>query len=523
MRHVRDILRLSINGKLSQNQISSALTLSKGVVQKTLTSFKKSTLVWPLSNELTDSDLEIALFGPISTKVRKDLALPDFEKLEKELTHPHVTIQMLFEEYRKTNEKGLSRTRFYSRFNAFLEAKNIHLRMFRKGGDQLFVDYAGTKLKITPDINVTREYNLFLAVFGSSGKAFAYLTPSQSAIDFSDAMTKAVHFFGMAPHSIVPDNLKAAVLRAHPFDPTLHPLLQKWAEHYDTVILPARVRKPKDKALVENAVRHLGGFIFGGVRNLPLCTIEAAQTQVLRLVNEFNDRPMQHYGKSRNERFDELDRPFAKPLPELPFKIFTIQQGLNVGPDYHLRFQKNFFSVPFGFARQTVDVHISDNIIEIYHLGIRLASHALPKEGEVGKTYTHPAHLPPHHLAIRYPNKDAQLMVATGLGVSVEAFLNHIYETAPHHELARRLGRHLLSLGKKVGAKRLDNTCRFALSLGIKHPRDIEAMLSVGLDLEESPKLNAQAIQHANLRGKDAFNLNPNNPEERENNDRANS
>ena len=516
MHHVREILRLSRDSGLSQNQISKALGLSKGVVQKTLSTFLKSSLPWPLTEGMTDAILATALYGTSPPKVRNDLILPDFERLEKELTHPHVTLQMLFEEYRRDNPNGLSRTRFYVRFAAYLEAKEIHLRMFRKGGDLLYVDFAGTKLKCRPLLDTTIELNLFLAVFGASGKAFACLTKTQSAPDFAMAMTEALHFFGFAPHGVVPDNLKAAVTRAHPFDPTLHPLLVKWAEHYDTVILPARVRKPKDKALVENAVRHLGGFIFGAIRHLPLCSVEDAQEEVRKLVLLFNDRPMQHYAKSRNDRFEELDRPFSKSLPETPFKLLSIEQGLRVGQDYHVRFQGNFFSVPYGFARQTVEAHASGSLLEFYREGVRIASHVLP-QGERGKAFTHPAHLPSHHLAVRFPDKEAHRKAATAIGASVEAFLKVIHEATYHQELARRHGRHLLSLGKKVGAMRLENACRFALTLGIKHPRDLEAMLTVGLDLEQNPKPSGPVTRHGNLRGPEAFQLNPVTPKPKEN------
>lgn len=516
MHHVREILRLSRESGLSQNQISKALGLSKGVVQKTLSTFLKSLLTWPLPEGMSDADVAAALYGTAPPKGRNDLVLPDFERLEKELTHPHVTLQMLFEEYRRDNPAGLSRTRFYVRFAAYLESKDIHLRMFRKGGDLLYVDYAGTKLKCHPLLDKTVELNLFLAVFGASGKAFACLTRTQSAADFAMAMTEALLFFGYAPHGVVPDNLKAAVTRAHPFDPTLHPLLIKWAEHYETVILPARVRKPKDKALVENAVRHLGGFIFGAIRHVPLCSVESAQEEVRKLVLLFNERPMQHYAKSRNVRFEELDRPFAKPLPESTFKLLSIEQGLRVGSDYHVRFQGNFFSVPYGFARQTVEAHASGSLLELYREGIRIASHVLP-HGETGKAFTHPAHLPTHHLAVRFPDKDAHLKAARVMGASVEAFLKVIHEATTHQELARRHGRHLLHLGKKVGATRLENACRFALTLGIKHPRDLEAMLTVGLDLEQAAPPNLPVTRHENLRGAQAFQLNPITPKPKEN------
>jgi transposase len=515
MRNIREILRLSRENSLSQNAISKAMGISKGAVQKTLSTFLKSGLPWPLPGSLTDAELEAALYGTAPVKIRKDLPLPDFEKLEKELTHPHVTLQMLFEEYHRDHPKGFSRSRFYARFSAYLEAKDIHLRMFRKGGDLLFVDYAGTKLKIHPAVGVTLELNLFLATFGASGKAFACVTATQSAADFAMALTKAAAFFGHVPHGIVPDNLKAAVTRAHPFDPTLHPLLQKWAEHYDTVILPARVRKPKDKALVENAVKHLGGFLFGTLRHVPLCSVDAAHEEVARLVPIFNARPMQHYAKSREERFEELDRPFAKPLPTEPFKLLRIEQALRVGADYHVRFQGNFFSVPHGFAKQTVDAHTTGSLVEFYQERVRVASHALP-QGEVGKTYTNPHHLPAGHLAIRFPDKEAHRQAASDMGPSVAGFLKAIHDTTHHQELARRHGRHLLHLGKKVGTTRLENACRFALTLGLNHPRDLEAMLTHGLDLEQSPT-SGPAVRHLNLRGPEAFQLKPNTLKPKEN------
>jgi hypothetical protein len=135
----------------------------------------------------------------------------------------------------------------------------------------------------------------------------------------------------------------------------------------------------------------------------------------------------------------------------------------------------------------------------------------------MGKAYTNPVHLPPHHAAIRFPDKDAHLKAAIAMGASVEAFLKVIHETTYHQELARRHGRHLLHLGKKVGAVRLENACRFALTLGIKHPRDLEAMLKVGLDLEQNPLPNTPVTRHQNLRGPEAFQLNPSTQKPKEN------
>jgi len=510
MRHIRDILRMEREGKLSQNQISSALGLSKGVVHKTIVRFNKSEIPWPIPDELTDELLWEAFYPGPKPKSPKQKELPDFHKLEVELAKPHVTIQMLFEEYQKENQNALSRTRFYSHFKEHLKRHDLQLRMVRKGGDKLFVDYAGTKLTIQPEFGVTQELQVFLAVFGSSGKAFGFLSKTQSASDFVSALNHAIQFYGCVPQCVVPDNLKAAVLRAHPFDPSLHPLLQKWAEHCDTTILPARVRKPKDKALVENAVRHLGGFIFGTLRNIPLVSIESAQAEVNRLVMQFNEKPMQHYGQSRSERFEALDRPFTKPLPEALFSMLTIEQGLRVGSDYHLRYKRNFYSVPFGFARQKVDVHSNGRLLEIYHEGHRIASHSLVETKEEGATITNPNHLPPHHLSIRFPDKDAHLKAATSVGPFTETFMKQIYEIASHQEMARRNGRHLLSLHKRFGQARLENACHFALNLELKHPRDLESMLHLGLDLEQTTKPSPVASKHGNLRGKNAFSLNPN-------------
>lgn len=435
--------------------------------------------------------------------------------LQKELTHPHVSFQMLYDEYRRDFPAGLSRTRFYVRFSEHLKAKDIHLRMFRKGGDLLYVDFAGSKLKIHPEPGVTLEFHLFLAVFGASGKAFACLTETQSAADFAHALVLALHFFGCVPNALVPDNLKAAVTRAHPFDPTLHPLLQKLAEHYDTTLLPARVRKPKDKALVENAVRHLGGFILGALRHTPLPTIEKAQEEIQRLTHVFNQKPMQHYAQSRSERFEELDRPFAKPLPQQAFRILSIEQGLRVGPDYHVRFRGNFFSVPFGFARQTVEAHVQGDVVEFYHERTRVASHVLPK-GELGKAVTNKNHLPPHHLAIRFPDTITLRQNAREVGPSMEVFLEQVLQIN-HEELARRQARHLLALCKKVGPSRLEEACRFALTLGIKHPKDLETMLNLGLDLNQESPPTSPPIRHDNLRGKEAFTLKPSTPKPKEN------
>ena len=275
---------------------------------------------------MTNTELEEALFPPSLFKSSEALKLPSIEYLEKELARSHMTLQRLYEEYQEQNPDGLSRSAFY-RYIARNRSKRVFMTMTHKGGDQVFSDYSGDGLEYTDrSTGEVVGVELFTCAWGASSYAYAEGTPSQRTPDFVNSHVRAFAYFGVAPHSVIPDNLKSGVKKSDRYDPEINPLFAKMAEHYGLAVLPARVRKPRDKAIVENAVLQVQRFILARLRNRQFFSLDEVNAAIAEELESLNNRPMKDYGgQSRRQRFEALDMPYAKPLPAERFKISRIK------------------------------------------------------------------------------------------------------------------------------------------------------------------------------------------------------
>jgi hypothetical protein len=187
---------------------------------------------------------------------------------------------------------------------------------------------------------------------------------------------RAFAYFGGVPAALVPDNLKSAVTRGHRYEPAIGPLYQKLAEHYGCAVLPARPRKPKDKALAENAVLNLQRYILGRLRDRTFFALHEINEAVWDLLDALNDKPMQGYGdQTRRERFALIDQPALRPLPPDPFCLTALAPDRLVARNYHVMHDQHHYSVPYALVGQRVDVHVSGGLVEIYHAGRHVARH----------------------------------------------------------------------------------------------------------------------------------------------------
>lgn len=514
---VREILRMAFHSHLSQNQIAAALRCSKGVVNQTLKRFKESGVTWPLPDSLVDTEIHLLLYPkekPYShPRYLLPSSIPNLEEVEESLAEPGGSIQRLFEEYITLQPQGLKRSQYFQIVRTHLKTKQIHLRMDRKPGEKLFIDFAGTALRIHPSPSVTQKLPLFICSLGASGKCFAVPLKDQSTQSVLDALTLCLAFYGGCPWILVPDNMKSMVIKASYTNPILNELASRFCEHHGITLLPARPYKPRDKALVENSVRHLGNLILWRLRKVPLDSLERAQELCHQVVLEFNAKIMPLYKKSRDERFLELDKPCLQPLPNVPFEILRIDRNLRAGADYHVRLAGNFYSIPYSFANMHVDVLSKKKVAEFYIEGNRIASHVL-REAHMGETVTSKNHLHPNHADFRFSGKEHRLEEAARIGPSTLAVAKKIFEHTPYLEVGLRRCRHLSVLAKSFGKDALEKICLLGLSAEIYLPEDLEAMLKLGLHLEKSQNadqssrgLKTASPPHENLRGKTEFTI----------------
>ncbi len=505
MRKVREILRLHYESGLSNRQIADALRISKTSVFNIVGRFKESGMVWPVPEDLSDTELEARIYRKESSK-KKTVILPDFEYIEEELARPHMTLELLWNEYTQDNPEGLSRSSFYRHYRKYRKSRSISMKVIHKGGDKVFVDYSGDGLRYyNRETSKWVETEFFVGSWGASSYSYAECSESQNGQDWVRSHIRALEYFRCAPNAFVPDNLKSGVTKASFYEPEINALYEKFAEHYSTAILPARVRKPKDKSVVESNILHLQRFIFGRLRNCTFFRLADLNQAVWEVLKLYNDRPMQQYKKSRKERFELLDKPYAKSLPSESFQFTQVKYDVRVAPNYHIEFDKHYYSVPHEIARECVDVYQINNILEIYHKGNHMCRH---KKGLPDYRYTtKEEHMPQNHKFVKGWSPAWFIAQANKTGPALAELVSRVMENRKHPEQGFRAALGLLGLSKKYKKERIEKAAGRALYFGNLTCKAMKAILEQGLEEHSvTEKQNPKAVLHENIRGQEYYN-----------------
>ena len=482
-----------------------SLRISKGSVFNTLQRFQKSTVSWPLPTDLTDSQLESLLYPP-KKETKKGNDLPSQEEISYELSRPHVTMQLLYEEYQKANPLGLKRSAFYRYCKEQLPLK-VTMKMHHKAGDKLFVDYSGDSLcyinRLTGEVHKTE---LFVCSWGASSYCYAEVTASQNQEDFALSHVRAFEYFGCTSKAVVPDNLKSAVTKARRYDPVINRLYGEMCEHYKLVVLPARVAKPQDKGVVESNVKHIQNSILGTLRDRQFFSLAEINRAVREELEQFNHRPMKSYGnQSRKERFEAIDKPVAQPLPKHPFEITKIKTA-TVAPNYHVQFEKHFYSVPYEMVTQKVELYLKGNIIEIYHNGTHLYRHR--KGSSNGGYTTIEAHMPSRHKFVKGWSPGWFIFKAGEISEDVATAVKTILENKYHPEQTYNSVLGVLRFAKVFTPERLSAACRRAAFFKSVSYKSIKSILEKGLDKQfwgANPESEKKMVTHKNIRGNNYY------------------
>jgi transposase len=506
MRRIRDLLRLKYAQGLSSRAIASSLSISKGAVGAYLSRVRAAGLSWPLPPELDDDDaLELLLFpGQIGSRV-PERPVPDWGAVDRELRRKGVTRALLWEEYRATYPEGYGYAWFCEHYEAWKGRVRPTMRQTHVGGDKVFIDFSGDGIEIVdPLTGEVTEARLFVAAMGTSSYTYAEARPAETLEDWIGAQVNLFAFLGGVPRMVVPDNPRAVIVAPDRHEPGLNRTMAAMAEHYGVAVLPARSRKPRDKAKVEVAVLVAQCWIIARLRNRRFFSIEEANAAIRPLVDEINTRIMRGYGASRADLFATLDRPALSPLPEVPY-VFARWSRPRVAPDYHVEIEGFFYSVPFGLIRETVEARATERTVEIFHRGRRVASHARGV-GRRGGHVTDPAHMPSAHRRYAEWTPARMLAAAEAAGPSVAAFCDAVMAARPHPEQGFRTCFGVLSLEKTYGRARLDAACRRGLQIGARSVSSIRSILKTGLDqafLDLTP--DPEPLRHANIRGQRYF------------------
>lgn len=513
MKKLREVLRHHQKLKLSNEKTAFCVGVSKGSVYNILDKFRSQNLSYEEIEKLSDQKLFEIFYPKTSRSIRSEERSPDFKALALELSKPDTTIQILYEEYRQENPKGIGRTTFFEGIRAATNKLKVDLHIEHIGGEKLYLDYSGDKLSyFDKELGKEMQAEVFVASWGASSKCYFEVSRSQKKEDWLESNTRALRYFKGAPLYLVPDNLKSAVIKADYWDPTINEAYRKMAEHFGTTVLPARSRKPKDKAVVEANVRAIQQRVFTKMRNETFLSFEELQKRCKELLEVFNEEIMQKHKLSRNDRFEKLDQPFLRPLPKDDFDLYEISLNVKVQSDHHVLYNKHFYSVPWEWTGSKIEVWSRANVIEFYFEGERIASH--PKAPSDGKYTTTECHRPPEHQFVSKLKPCFVLSEGAEIGPeTLKAFRNIMDAYKGHSENGVRKCMSILRLKKEFGSLRLEKAIARALTLACVKASDLKQMLEQ--KLEDSPLWGTiktpiakdhKITSHDNIRGAKHYN-----------------
>jgi transposase len=504
MRRIRDVLRMKHAEQLSERLIARTLQISHGAINTYLQRARAVGLTWPLPEGLDDESLELLLFPAPPAMANDRRPTPDWASVEKELRRRGVTRALLWEEYRGAHSEGFGYTWFCTHYEAWKKRSQPSMRQTHLAGEKLFVDFAGDTIDVVdPITGEVRPAKLFVATLGASNYTYVEARESESLPDWIGAHVGLFAFLGGVPKFVVCDNLKAAVTNADRYDPGLNRTYREMAQHYGTTILPARPRRPRDKAKVEVAVQVAERWILARLRDRRFFSLAELNAVIRQLLADINGRLMRGFDASRFDLFIAIDRPALRPLPVEPYG-FARWKRCRVAPDYHVEIDGHWYSVPFRLIRELVDARIADKTIEIFHRGQRIASHAKAPNRRGHTTITD--HMPSSHR--RYGQLTPAKLIATAekIGPSAAALFEAIMAARPHPEQGFRTCLGILGLVKSYGNARLDAACHRGVLIKARSVASIRSILENGLDrafLDEPA--DQQPLHHANIRGQNYF------------------
>ncbi|MGV7246716.1 IS21 family transposase [Caballeronia sp. M23-90] len=502
MRKIREVLRLHFECDRNQREIADAVGTSTTSVWLYLRRMKLAGLSYPLPAELQTDDvaLEARLYPPPGPR-ELSRGLPDWAAVHRELGRKGVTLDLLWQEYRAQHPDGYGYSWFCKVYQEWAQRLPLTLRQVHVPGQKLFVDYSGKKIGII-DANTgeIREAELFVAALGVSSCTFAEATWSQKLPDWIGSHVRAFRFYTGTPEILVPDNLKSGVHKPSFYDPTVNQTYREMASHYSVAVIPARSKKPRDKAKAETAVLVVQRWILARLRNERFFSLDEANRAIAALLVDLNNKPYKKLSGCRRSVFEEIDRPALKPLPERPYQ-YADWKVARVGPDYHVELDKHYYSVPYRFAREQVDVRHTASTVEIFLRGQRIAAHA--KSNRVHFPTTVTAHMPANHQAATEWNPQRLLDWAGGIGPHTQAVIQHLLAGRQHPQQAYRACLGILRMGKSYGRDRLEAACRRAIDLKAPSYTFIASTLKNGLDRQPEPVADQAELPltHANVRG----------------------
>lgn len=501
MSKVRQIIKLYIQG-IGKKKIGMRLGMSKNTVKLYIDSFYGLKRTWDELCKLDDFELN-KLFHPPREFMLRDRVqqLYDFfPEMEKQLRKRGMTIAMQFREFKERHPDALGETSFYFYYQRWKKKVYPAMHIEHKAGDKMYIDFAGGTLPyVDIDTGEIKSAQVFVAILGWSQYAYVEAIPNQTVEEFIAACENALHFFKGVPLAIVPDNLKSAVVKASKHEPVLNENFKSFADHYGTTILPARARKPKDKAHVENMVKIAYQKIYTQIPEKHILPLNELNTAIWQHLSLLNSGTLTGKEYSRSDQW-LMEQTTLQPLPLVRYEMRTIKQ-VTVMKNGHIYLteDQHYYSVPFELIGKRLNLQYSRTVIELFHQYELIAKHKRVRSP--GNYSTEPAHMAPQHQYVTEWSPSFFLERAKQIDPAVEHYIGQVLAKKQHPEQAYKSCQGILSFAKRVGHTRLINACKRAHEIGFYNYKIIEDILKKNLDKYEDDPVMTQMPVHENIRG----------------------
>ena len=507
-RKIKEVLRLRFECNLSEREIARSCQISRTTVTEYLLKAKIAGLGWPEAAALTELQLVKRLFPdkPVPSTIPRPS--PDFEYIRDQL-HSYrklnLTLAQLWVEYKEKHPDGYQYSQFCERYRCWRGKLDYCMRQDHRGGEKVFLDYSDGLSIVDPSTGELTLTQLFVAVWGASNYTYAEATLSQTLPEWIGAHTRAFEYFGCIPRVLVPDNLKSGVKGACYYEPEINPTYTDMAEHYSCAVLPARPRHPRDKAKVEVGVLIAQRWILAVLRHRTFYSLVDLNTAIRQCLERLNTRLLRQAKKSRRDMFASIDHPNALPLPPGPYE-YAEWGKVRVNIDYHIEVDGHFYSVPFQFLHERLDIRLTATTVEVFRRGTRIAAHV--RSYIPGKHTTMPEHMPSAHRYYAEWNPSRFIEWANKTGKATAELIEKILSDRPYPEQGYRACMGIIHLGRHYEPSRVEAAAKRALNFNACSYRSMKAILTAGLDQQpdngEQLRLGG-LLPHPNIRGQEYY------------------
>jgi transposase len=507
LRKIREILRLKWECQLSERAISRSCDIARSTVADYLRRAEAAGLKWPLPENQSDTQIEELLYPSAPPSPPKAAIVPDWETAHLELKKKGVTLRLLWVEYLEKYPQGYGYSQYCQLYRNWAGKIKPTMRLDHKAGEKMFVDYSGQTMGVVdPATGELREAEIFVAVLGASSYTYAEAQGHQDLSNWTGGHVRAWLFFGGVTEIVVPDNLKAGVSHPSRYDPEINPTYQEMAAHYGVAVIPARSYRPRDKAKVEVGVQNVERWILARLRNQKFFSLLELNQAIRNLLEDLNQRKMEHLGKSRRELFEWVDQPALRPLPVSPYE-FALWKKAKISIDYHVEYDDHYYSVPCHLYPADVMIRAAEKTLEIFCDGKQVALH--PRTHAKGGHSTLKAHMPADHQFYGEWSPERFIHWAEKIGPETAKIVQMELNSRQHPEQAYRSCLGILGFAKKYTPGRLEAVCHYALANEIHSYRGIKNILLNQIDRLSSPDGVLQPSllpPHTNIRGKEYYN-----------------